>query len=151
MYRLDDRLQQDTIKLGQFNLCDVLLMNDSQYPWVILVPRRPDVREIFHLSDEDQLALLRESTLVNQRMADAFEADSMNVAALGNVVTQLHLHHVVRFKTDATWPKPVWGGVPVKPYSDADKKEMATKISRLLADHFVKPGADSVQSDTTYW
>ncbi|MEY8264210.1 MAG: HIT domain-containing protein, partial [Bermanella sp.] len=117
MYVLDKQLQQDTRLVGQFPLCDVLLMNDSQYPWVILVPRRANIREVYHLSQEEQHALSNESAYVSQRLADFFEADSMNVAALGNVVAQLHVHHVVRHVGDATWPKPVWGAVAAQPYS----------------------------------
>ena len=134
MYVLDQQLQQDTVQLGQFPLCDVLLMKDANYPWVILVPRQASIREAYHLSTEDQHRLSDESAYVSQRMADFFEADSMNVAALGNVVSQLHMHHVVRKESDLTWPKPVWGANPAKAYDDEVLAQLVTDLKRLFDD-----------------
>ena len=149
MYTLDTQLQQDTQVLGQFALCDVLLMNDAQYPWVILVPRRANIRVIFHLSSEEQHQLSDESSYVSQRMADFYEADSMNVAALGNVVSQLHVHHVVRKHDDATWPKPIWGAKPAVAYSKDALKEQAESLQRLFSDKYTKP-EEGVEGDTLY-
>ena len=104
MFELDDRLQADTVEIGELSLCRVLLMNDAQYPWVILVPQRENVREVFELSDADQHQLMIESNAVAKAMADHFKAEKMNVAALGNMVPQLHIHHIVRFSNDAAWP-----------------------------------------------
>lgn len=146
MYKLNSQLQQDTVFLGQFPLCDVLLMNDANYPWVILVPRRNKIREIFHLSEEEQHQLSDESVYVSQRMSDFFEADSMNIAALGNVVAQLHVHHVVRKTEDATWPKPVWGALAAKPYSPEALEKIALEITRLIGDKFI---TDSNSTDDT--
>lgn len=134
MYALNEQLQKDTKMLGQFPLCDVLLMNDSQYPWVILVPRRANIREIYHLSKEEQHVLSDESAYVSQRLSDFFKADSLNIAALGNVVAQLHMHHVVRFKDDPTWPKPVWGAIPAKAYSSQVLDKLTQDLCRLLSD-----------------
>jgi diadenosine tetraphosphate (Ap4A) HIT family hydrolase len=134
MYALNEQLQKDTKMLGQFPLCDVLLMNDSQYPWVILVPRRANIREIYHLSKEEQHVLSDESAYVSQRLSDFFKADSLNIAALGNVVAQLHMHHVVRFKDDPTWPKPVWGAIPAKAYSSQALDALTQDLCRLLSD-----------------
>ena len=139
MYILDEQLQQDTVMLGQFPLCDVLLMNDAQYPWVILVPRRASIREIFHLSVEEQHQLSDESAYVSQRMSDFYEADSMNVAALGNVVAQLHMHHVVRKEDDVTWPKPIWGAKPPVAYEKAKLEAQAQELTRLFSDKFASP------------
>ncbi len=136
MYALNEQLQKDTKMLGQFPLCDVLLMNDSQYPWVILVPRRANIREMYHLSQEEQHVLSDESAYVSQRLSDFFKADSMNVAALGNVVAQLHMHHVVRYKDDPTWPKPVWGAMPAKAYSSAALENLVEELARLFSDKF---------------
>ena len=138
MYSLDQQLQQDTVLLGQFSLCDVLLMNDSQYPWVILVPRRANIRESYHLSQEEQHQLSDESAYVSQRLSDFFEALSMNVAALGNVVSQLHVHHVVRFSTDPTWPKPVWGALPAKAYAKPALDKLVEELTRLLSDKLIE-------------
>ncbi len=136
MYKLDPQLQQDTVHLGQFPLCDVLLMKDAQYPWVILVPRQASVREAYHLSQADQHQLSDESAYVSQRMADFFEADSMNVAALCNVVSQLHVHHVVRKHEDPSWPKPVWGALPAKPYDEAELSKLVKDLKSLFEDKF---------------
>ncbi len=149
MYLLDKQLQQDTLPLGQFSLCDVLLMNDSQYPWIILVPRRADIREVYHLSQEEQHQLSDESAYVSQRLADFFKADSMNVAALGNVVAQLHVHHVVRLKTDVTWPKPVWGAKPAKAYGKAPLEKLAEELKRLFSDK-MNEVTDLPEADTLY-
>lgn len=117
MFRLDDRLAADTVVLGRFPLSLLLLMNDARFPWCILVPRREGVTEIHRLGADDRAALLAESCRLAERMQAAFGADKMNVAALGNVVPQLHLHHVARFRGDAAWPHPVWGRGPAVPYA----------------------------------
>jgi len=84
-------------------------MNDMQYPWLILVPRVSQVKELFELSPQDQAQFLRESSWLSSQLAKTFRADKMNVAALGNQVSQLHFHHIVRYQNDQTWPNPVWG------------------------------------------
>lgn len=116
MFKLDHRLAQDTQVIGHFRLSTLLLSRDSRYPWCILVPRVADITESYQLSDEQQHQLNLESAFVAKSLMALFNGDSMNVAALGNVVSQLHIHHVVRFKDDETWPGPIWGqGVSV-PY-----------------------------------
>lgn len=132
MFKLDKQLEQDTISLGSLELCQVLLMNDQQYPWIILVPKIEGVSEIYQLSTEQQLALMHESNQVLQLMAQEFNADKMNVAALGNVVSQLHLHHIVRYKGDKAWPAPVWGKNPVELYSESDLLIMVERLQKLL-------------------
>ena len=119
MFALHPQLQADCIPLGRFPLCQLLLLNDANYPWFILVPEREDIREIYQLSLEDQMQLMRESSHLSQQLADRFKADKMNIAALGNVVPQLHLHHIVRYRHDPAWPAPVWGKVPPQPYGAA--------------------------------
>ncbi len=116
MFSLHPKLKADTIDLGKLSLCRVLLMNDVRYPWLILVPEIEDVTEIFQLSSTDQITLMDESSKVAHFLYDRFQADKMNVAALGNVVPQLHLHHIVRFKIDASWPAPIWGNGDPVPY-----------------------------------
>ena len=106
MFELHPQLAKDCIEVGDFPLSKVLLLNDSHYPWVVLVPRRENIDEIFQLSHEDQRQLLAESSTLSEAMATYFKADKMNVAALGNKVPQLHLHHIVRYKTDVSWPNP---------------------------------------------
>lgn len=134
MFTLDSKLSQDTIALGQLDLCQVLLMNDQRFTWFILVPTRQGITEIFQLSDNEQQLLMQEVSYLSETLADAFEADSMNVAALGNVVSQLHVHVVVRKTTDSRWPDPVWGGDQVaQPYSEEELSELVSKVRLLLS------------------
>jgi diadenosine tetraphosphate (Ap4A) HIT family hydrolase len=128
MFTLDPRLRNDTVALGHFPLSLVLLMNDRAYPWLILVPRREGVREIYELDALDQQQLLRESSHLAKILTASFHPDKLNIAALGNIVPQLHLHHVVRFRHDPAWPAPVWGKAPAVPYSP---EEMALVRDRL--------------------
>jgi diadenosine tetraphosphate (Ap4A) HIT family hydrolase len=93
-------------------------MNDSNYPWFILVPDRDDIREIYQLDTADREQLLDESCRLSEFVMSAFEGDKLNVAALGNQVPQLHLHHIVRYTTDSAWPGPVWGKFPALSYTD---------------------------------
>lgn len=129
---LDSRLDDDCITLGEFPLSRLLLMNDAHYPWFILVPRRAEVSEVYHLSLTDQTQLLFESSCLAENLHDVFGADKINIAALGNVVQQLHVHHVVRFKNDAAWPAPVWGVCSATPYTDAQIREIHKKLQLLM-------------------
>jgi len=128
MFELDPRLQRDTYLLGDFPLCRLLLLNDSSYPWFILVPRRAGAREIHHLAVEDQQQLWRESAELSRWLEQNFQYDKLNVAALGNVVSQLHLHHVARSIDDRAWPGPVWGAHPAVAYAD----EKVAAIRKLV-------------------
>ncbi len=107
MFKLDERLLKDTVALGDFALCRVLLMNDSRYPWLILVPRCADMSEVFQLTAAEQQQLWQETSHVGQVLKGVFQADKINIATLGNVVKQLHMHVVVRMQDDAAWPAPV--------------------------------------------
>lgn len=132
---LHPRLAQDCLRLGAFPLSELLLMNDARFPWFILVPRRDQIREIFELDDPDQAQLLRESSLLSRAMAGALSPDKLNVAAIGNVVPQLHLHHVARFHDDAAWPAPVWGRGEAEPYAaDAWRAASAPVLARLAPE-----------------
>lgn len=116
MFSLHPQLAQDTFFVGDFPLSTCRLMNDMQFPWLILVPRVPGITELYELSQADQEQFLRESSWLSSQLARVFRADKMNVAALGNMVPQLHFHHLVRYQNDVAWPKPVWG-TPAVPYS----------------------------------
>ncbi|WP_338890649.1 HIT domain-containing protein [Aeromonas rivipollensis] len=133
MFELHPRLQADTQILGDLPLCRVLLAKDSQYPWLILVPRVPGLREIHHLPPEQQQQLMQESCAVATLMEEALGPDKINVAALGNLVPQLHLHHVARFSSDAAWPGPIWGAHPVIPYQALDLRQQADNWRARLA------------------
>lgn len=117
-FSLHPQLAADSIELGQFELSRLLLINDSQYPWFVLVPQRPDIGEIYQLSATDQQQLLTESSTLAKHLAATFCADKLNIAALGNMVPQLHLHHIVRYRNDPAWPAPVWGHRPAQPYGE---------------------------------
>lgn len=134
MFSLDPRLQQDTVTLGDFPLCRLLLMNDVTYPWLILVPRREAVSEVFQLAADEQQQLWQETTQLAETLKDAFAADKMNVATLGNVVSQLHMHVVARRRDDAAWPAPVWGRQPAVPYSVQQLRDMRERLRLVLAD-----------------
>ena len=133
MFELHPRLQADTQILGDLPLCRVLLAKDSQYPWLILVPRVPGLREIHHLLPEQQQQLMQESCAIATLMEEALGPDKINVAALGNLVPQLHLHHVARFSTDAAWPGPIWGAHPAIPYQAQDLRQQADNWRARLA------------------
>ncbi|WP_339463418.1 HIT family protein [Pseudomonas sp. EA_105y_Pfl2_R69] len=136
MFVLDSRLQQDTLLVGDFPLCRLLLMNDRQYPWFILVPRREDVSELFQLEAGDQLALWQETTGLAELLKDTFAADKMNVATLGNMVSQLHMHVIVRRRDDAAWPAPVWGKHAAQPYSEEQVAAVKARLRLVLTDDF---------------
>ena len=135
-FTLHPRLAADTLALGDFPLCRLLLMNDAQYPWFILVPRRERAREIYQLEPRDQQQLLRESSLLSRAVMEAFKGDKLNVAALGNLVAQLHLHHVVRYAHDPAWPRPVWGLHPARPYAEPERVARLAALRAHLPDDF---------------
>lgn len=117
MFILDQKLRQDSFLLGNLELCQVLLMNDSNYPWLILVPQKNNLIEIFDLSFDEQILLLKEINFVVDLLKKEYPYHKFNIANLGNIVSQLHIHVIVRQKNDATFPKPVWGNAPAVPYS----------------------------------
>ena len=112
MFELNQVLSKDTIALGDMPLSRVLLMNDSNYPWFILVPRQNNIQEIYELEKKQQEQLLKESCFLGKAIMQHFNGDKLNIATIGNIVPQLHLHHIVRFTYDIAWPKPVWGSHP---------------------------------------
>lgn len=133
MFTLDPILQRDTLVLGEFPLSLLLLMNDRNFPWFILVPRRPDISEIYQLAPGDQRQLLEESSHLAQQLATTLKADKMNIAAIGNVVRQLHLHHIARYRHDPVWPAPIWGKIDPVPYTQKEIADLKAKIVPNLA------------------
>lgn len=118
-FQLHPRLEQDCIAIGRFELCRLLMMNDSRYPWFILVPERADLQEIYQLSKVERELLTEESSYLAENLAVLYKADKMNIAAIGNMVPQLHIHHIVRYRTDKAWPAPVWGKFAAVPYTES--------------------------------
>lgn len=132
MFELHTQLAKDCAVVGDLGLCRVLLMNDAGYPWLILVPRREAVEELFQLSPADQRQLIDEVSGVSEALAGHARADKMNVAALGNVVPQLHVHIIARRRNDAAWPRPVWGARPPEPYAEAALARALSELAALL-------------------
>lgn len=132
MFTLDTRLDQDTWLMGDLPLCRLLLSNDSNYPWFILVPRREGISELFQLDDDDQKLMWSETTTLARVLKELFGAHKMNVATLGNVVSQMHMHVIVRYRTDAAWPAPVWGKLPAKPYVEAQVSDIRSKLKEAF-------------------
>ena len=137
VFALDQRLQQDTLAIGDFPLCRLLLSNDSNYPWFILVPRINAISEVFQLDVADQQRLWQETTALSQLLNDGLAADKMNIGALGNVVSQLHVHVIVRKRDDAAWPAPVWGKHSARPYTEEQVTAMRTRLRELLPADFI--------------
>jgi diadenosine tetraphosphate (Ap4A) HIT family hydrolase len=130
---LHPQLENDCLVLGRLELCQVLLMRDANYPWCILVPDRENITEIHHLNEADQLQLMRESVRLSHALESVFSPDKLNIASLGNVVAQCHVHHVVRYQTDVAWPAPVWGRVPAREYSDEALAEVVAAVKQSLS------------------
>mgnify|MGYP000969120300 CR=1 FL=1 len=135
MFQLHPQLELDTVLVGRFPLSLLLLSKDANYPWCILVPQRADMQEIYQLDTADQQQLLQESCLLAETLADLFTADKINVATIGNMVPQLHMHHVARFKTDVAWPKPVWGAVEAVAYPQDMLAHRVERIASALEPH----------------
>jgi len=133
---MDPRLQEDTFVLGDFPLSRLLLSKDANYPWFILVPRRADISELFQLDDKDQRQLWSETTALAETLKDSFAADKMNVATLGNVVSQLHMHVIVRRRNDPAWPAPVWGNKPAIAYTTEQVANIRQRLKTVLDDDF---------------
>jgi diadenosine tetraphosphate (Ap4A) HIT family hydrolase len=132
MFSLHPQLQADTFPVTDLQLCRVLLLNDCNYPWVVLVPRRDALREIHQLDAPTRHLLMDEVATVAEAMEKAFDAHKMNIGALGNMVSQLHVHVIARYQEDAAWPSPVWGKVPAKPYDEQSKALMLERLRGLL-------------------
>lgn len=144
-FELDHRLQSDCVNIGTLPLCRILLMKDANYPWLILVPQRADIREIYQLDLDDQEQLAWESAFVAKRIMKVFSGDKMNIAALGNVVPQLHIHHIVRHDTDLAWPNPVWGAHPTMGYTkDALDQRISLIKSALNTSTFKASSAEGL-------
>lgn len=131
-FRLDSRLAADSHPLARFELCDVRLMDDSHYPWLVLVPRLPDLRDLVDLDPHQRHLLSDEIDRASRLLRDAFSPDKLNVAALGNVVAQLHVHVIARFENDLSWPAPIWGKIESRPYTPESLLQRVLQLQALL-------------------
>lgn len=133
-FELHPRLEADCHLVARFPLSRLLLMDDANFPWFILVPERLGISEIFQLSDAEQVQLTRESVALSRALSAAFAADKLNIAALGNMVPQLHVHHIVRYRNDPVWPDPVWGKLPRRPYQAQGRVEVVARLRPVLGE-----------------
>jgi diadenosine tetraphosphate (Ap4A) HIT family hydrolase len=132
LFSLHPQLAQDTVAIGDLPLSRLLVHKDANYPWVVLVPRGADLVEIADLDATRRTQLMTEIADVSRALKDATRCDKLNVATLGNMVPQLHVHVIARRRTDAAWPRPVWGAVPAIAYRDDDLNTLTNAISRKL-------------------
>ena len=129
---LDQKLADDSVFVVDLPLSQLRLINDSRFPWLVLVPRVSNIEEIFQLSDEYQQQLLQESSQLAKVLSTSFKADKLNVAALGNVVRQLHVHHIVRYVDDCCYPSPVWGIGEAVPYQEYELRQRVDELRSAL-------------------
>src|SRR5919109_3613768 len=129
-WSLHSQLKKDTIDIGDLPLCKVLVIKDAHYPWLLLVPRREGAVEIIDLGEVEQAQLMTEISRVSRALKEITKCDKLNVAALGNMVPQLHVHIIARRTSDAAWPRPVWGAVPAIAYRDDELKTLTNAIGR---------------------
>ena len=132
-FTIDPKLVGDTVNLGSFPLCEVLMMNDSRFPWIILVPRIPNLREFHEIPPQYREVLFHEIEKTSTAIQKLWAVNKMNVAALGNQVSQLHMHIIGRRTTDEAWPNPVWGIGTPRPYSPVSVSEVTQSLQRELA------------------
>ncbi len=132
-FQLDPRLARDTELVATLGLCQLRMMNDSRWPWFMLVPQRNSVSELFELTPLDQALLTFETNMVATALKQSTDAVKINVAAIGNIVRQLHVHIIARFEGDANWPGPVWGFGQAEPYDPAVRQALIKRLTENLA------------------
>jgi diadenosine tetraphosphate (Ap4A) HIT family hydrolase len=131
-WSLHPQLKQDTIDIGDLPLSKVLVIKDANYPWLLLVPRRAEAREIIDLDEVEQAQLTTEVSRAARALKEITKCDKLNIAALGNVVPQLHVHVIARRTTDAAWPRPVWGVVPPIPHDAEEVQHFISALRRKI-------------------
>lgn len=130
---LHPQLAADTLPVGELPFCHVLLMNNAHFPWLILVPQRAHLRELFDLSPEEYTLVMQEIRMVSEKLATHTQAHKINIAALGNMVPQLHIHIIARFENDAAWPAPVWNSKATpRPYTSHEAETILPHMRHLL-------------------
>lgn len=131
-FTLHPDLARDGIEICDLPLSKVLMINDAAYPWFVLVPRRPGIKDAYELSALDHSQMTTESRALCAALIGVFGGEKMNVAALGNMTPQLHVHHIVRFKTDPAWPGPIWGVQPLTPIALEEIEHRKAAVTELL-------------------
>jgi len=125
---LHSDLVRDGILIGEFKLCRLLMINDAAYPWFILVPQVPGIKDAYELTEDQHQQVTRESRILSEVLMVAFDGDKMNVAALGNMTPQLHIHHIVRYARDPAWPGPIWGVQPMQAMTEVEIENRREKL-----------------------
>jgi diadenosine tetraphosphate (Ap4A) HIT family hydrolase len=131
-WSLHSQLKKDTIDIGDLPLCRVLVIKDANFPWLLLVPRRHEVIEIIDLDEVEQAQLMTEISRVARALKEVTACDKLNIAALGNVVPQLHVHVIARRTSDAAWPRPVWGVAPALSHDAEEVKNFISALRRKI-------------------
>lgn len=131
-FELDPRLKGDSVPVERLGLCELRLMNDRRWPWLMLIPQRPEIEELHELTPLDQAMLTFESNMVAVALKRVTGCTKINTAALGNIVRQLHVHVVARSEDDPNWPGPVWGFGAREAYRSADSLKFAESIRSVL-------------------
>jgi diadenosine tetraphosphate (Ap4A) HIT family hydrolase len=131
-FALDPQLAHDTLVIGDLPLSRVLLMNDANFPWLIIVPRRAGTAEVFDLTPADQMRLMAEIARVGELLKEVTGCDKINTAAIGNIVPQLHVHIIARSRSDAAWPRPAWGALPACPYDEAARECLLAVLRKKI-------------------
>jgi diadenosine tetraphosphate (Ap4A) HIT family hydrolase len=131
-WTLAPQLERDAVAIGDLPGSRVLLMNDANFPWLIVVPRRPGAVEIFDLDEAERAQLMGEVALTARLLKDLTGCDKINIAAIGNIVSQLHVHVIARRLDDAAWPRPVWGALPARPYDPAERERLIQTIRQKI-------------------
>jgi len=130
-FTLNPTLKADTFEVTKLDLCYIGLMNDKRYPWLVMVPMRSDLTELIDLQSQDQIQLMKEISFVSEHMQALFKPHKLNIATLGNIVRQLHIHVVARHQEDATWPQPIWGRGQNEPYG-SEKEETINMLKSTI-------------------
>lgn len=132
-FQLDPRLAADSWPVARLDLCEVRLMDDARFAWLVLVPQRAGLVEIADLTPSERTLLWHEADRAGAALRAVAPCDKLNLGALGNIVRQLHVHVVARCEGDAAWPGPVWGSGRAEPYPQADREELAQRLRAALS------------------
>ena len=132
-FELDPRLAADTVPVARLDLCELRLMNDARFPWLVLVPQRPGLVEIADLTPSERTLLWHETDRAGAALRAVATCDKLNLGALGNIVRQLHVHVVARCEGDAAWPGPVWGSGPTLPYAQDRRSALLDRLREALS------------------
>ena len=132
-FQLHPQLEADTHLICRTENCQILLMDDARFPWIVLVPEVADIRELYELKERQQQQAYQSILRISKSLAEYSNADKMNVAALGNQVPQLHIHIIARYETDAAWPGPVWGVGQAEPYGPDQLQQKLSELGATLS------------------